>query len=761
MMVVVFVAMLAACGQGRGGDAWAPLDNGSLSIAPGTALDFSPFADQSPAGNHGRLIVNARGELAFASTPNTAVRFLSVALVPPAALRRWTDEDIDAYATAVVRQGFNMVRFHLFDEFLSGSDEGPHLRDGVATPYSLPAAAEITFDRRALDRFHRLLAGLKARGVYWNLDLMTSFIGFSNRERPHVNEAGGFNTKVQLFTNEAFRANWVAGVRLLLDTTNPHTGLPLRDDLALALCSCLNEQDILLRERDYATEFNPVWHAFLAKKYGTYAALRVAWQGRCGEAALTAEGNFSSVPPIGREALANSPAGRDMAWCCSEMECEMTRFYCRELKAIGFQGLVSNWNMRAHLGTTRARCLMPVVTMNTYHAHPVYGAVTTVDQRSALAGGGLGLKHIAMTRLLDRPFVNTESGIVFWNPFRHEQGLLFGAGAALQGWSCLTGFNGQVATTGNPIKCFDLASDPIGRASEVTEAFAFRRGDVAASTHTAAIAVTDAFIADGRGMRGIDDELSRLWAICRTGITYGTPLVAQDCDLVVSPDATSALGGSLGFTTVDNAKGTARITAITDALRQRGVLGPANRTDPFAGRYESDTGQILLDTGAGGEIRVITERLEGAVVKRDAKVTLRGLTIHRSTVPASVTLIAIDGNQPLRLSRRLLLIIATDARNTGMTFTDTAANGVSNWGDLPVRVQTGTFTVTIARDTVGVPSAYALRLDGTRADKLPIGVRQSEWQLDIDTAGIPGAGPTPFYEIVVADHPSANGPARP
>ena len=62
MMVVVFVAMLAACGQGRGGDAWTPLDNGSLSIAPGTALDFSPFADQSPAGNHGRLIVNARGE---------------------------------------------------------------------------------------------------------------------------------------------------------------------------------------------------------------------------------------------------------------------------------------------------------------------------------------------------------------------------------------------------------------------------------------------------------------------------------------------------------------------------------------------------------------------------------------------------------------------------------------------------------------------------------------------------------------------------
>ena len=740
---------------------WAPIDTGSLYVQPGSALDFTPFADLSPAGGHGRVIVNERGELAFASHPSTPVRFLSVAHVPPYALRHWSDEDIDDYADAVVRQGYNMVRFHIFDEFLGGSEMGPQLTKRAPERYTLPEAPDdVRFEVRALDRLLRLLAALKARGVYWNMDLMTSYIGFSNTERHYTQHMGGYNTKVQMFVNLNFRANWRAGVIKLLGTRNPHTGLLLKDDPALAIVSCLNEQDILLRERDYGTELNPAWHAFLRQKYGTFEAVRTAWGGVCGDIKLPETGEISDLPPISKVALTNTPAGRDMAWCCGELEVEMSRFFLETLRELGFPGLVSNWNMRVHIGTSRARALFPVVTMNTYHAHPLYGERTIVDPSSALSGGGTSFKHIATSRLLDRPFLNTELGIVYWNPFRHEQGLLFGAGAALQGWSGLTGFCNQIVESGDPLKCFATGSDPVIRAAELVEAFAFRRGDVATSRHAIEIPLTDGFIAAGNAMVGIDDELSRLWPLCRIGVTYGEPKADFGKVLSIAPDKTSTIGGSLMFSTVESSDSVSRMETLVAELRRLNVLGPENSTDPRKGILQSDTGQITLDTGAGGEMTVRTRRLEGAVLKSRSSLDIDAVKIRRCSVPASITLVSIDGDNDIRSASRLLLVFSTDARNTGMKFSDARESEVSDWGKLPVVIRTGSLALTISRAEAGRKAkAYALKLNGDRAGEIPVRVANNRWELTIDTSNPTSAGPTPFYEIEVEPETAASAPA--
>jgi len=732
---------------------WAPVDTGSLYVKAGTALDFTPFSDPEPAGSRGRVIVNETGELVFASQPDKPVRFLSVALVPSYAMSRWTDDDVGEYADAVVRQGYNMVRFHIFDEFLCGSEMGPQLKTGLVDRYTLPETPDaIRFVPQALDGFYNLLAALKKRGVYWNIDLMTSYIGYSNGQRPYVKHMGGFNTKVQMFTNPNFRANWKAAAGVLLNGVNPYTGLALKDDPAFALASCLNEQDILLRERDYGRELDSVWHAFLTTKYGTYEKLYAAWEGKCGTEPLPKTGTIDQVPPISKVALTDTPAGRDMAWCCGDMESEMSRFYLEALRELGFPGLASNWNMRTHLGTTRARALFPVVTINTYHAHPIYGKTTDVDQTSALAGGGTSFKHISMTRLLDRPFVNTELGVVFWNPYRHEQGPLFGAGAALQNWSALTGFCRQVVEAGDPIQCFSTGSDPVIRAAELVEAFAFRRGDVTASPHTIEIPVTDEFIKSGHGMAGIDDELSRLWILCRVGITYGAKRSDFSRVLSVSPDKTSAIGGGLMFSTVENSKSVTRLSAIVDRLRELNVLSPQNKTNPAAGIFESDTGQITLDTGSGGEMQVRTPRLECGVLKKHSMMKLDALTINRCSVPAAVSMISIDGTRDLRTARRLLLVFSTDARNSDMKFADQNESALIEWGTFPVLVRTGRLAISLDRS---IPDeevrAYALNLNGERAGTIPIRSDGERLFLDIDTARLEKSGATPFFEIVVED----------
>lgn len=749
---------------------WRPLATGALHVVPGSALDFSPFSDRSPAGTHGRATVNERGELVFASRPDEPIRFLSLQWIPPRyEFSHLTDAQLADYADAIVRQGYNLVRFHFLDDYLSGNTRAPALKRSTQ-PVLLDRPEDIAWDPRALDRVHRFLFELKRRGVYWNVDLMTSFVGFANGAAQHAGivTGDGFNTKVQLYVNPAYRANWRAGVTRLLDDLNPYTGMALKDDPALALVSCLNEQEILIPHRDYGKSLDPAWHVYLKNRYGTYAALHSAWRGRCGEAEIPApadvaaregEGAFDSVPSIDARALADTPAGRDMARACGEIEAEMSAFYLKTLREAGFDGLVSNWNMRTRIGTVPARALFPAITMNSYHAHPHLGERTTIDPRSSLASGGASFKNQAVARFLDRPFVNTEFGHVFWNSFRHEQGLLHGAGAALQGWSGLTAHTGQVVASGAPLSPFNVGDDPVLRASELVAAFLFRRGDVAPSPHRVEIPLSDEFIyGGGRALHALDDELSRLWMLCRVGIAYGERRAASGPHLVVSPEKTVSIGGDQMSSTVDGAalENGGRLVSTARRLRELGVLGPENRTDPGAGLLQSDTGELTIDTSAGGEFFVRTPRFEGAVLKADRALRLGALSIERCTQPASVSLVSIDPRPAatLRTASRLLLVLATDARNHRMRLEGEREDVLLDNGTLPVLVRTASLEVRLARPGLSASApervrAFALHLNGERGEELPVVVGSEEISLIVDTGRLSKTGPTPFFEIVI------------
>jgi hypothetical protein len=741
---------------------WRPIDSSELHIHPGSALDFTPFAERSPAGAQGRVVVNPRGELVLARKPDQPLRFLSLQWLPPRyEFSDLTDAQIAAQADAIARQGYNLIRLHFLDDFINGNAKAASLKNPPLP--ELPQRPEdIRWDERAIDRVRLFLAELKKRGVYWNVDLMTSFVGYTNGTLQYGGTVSKspFHTKAQLYVNPSYRANWRVAVTRLLTEVNPYTGLALKDDPALALASCLNEQEILIPERKYGSTLDPVWHQYLKKKYGTYAALHKAWNGRCGDRALPAPdpanpASFAQVPSIDPVALTNTPAGLDMAKACGEMEYEVSGFYLRTLQEIGYTGLVSNWNMRTRIGTVPARSLFPVVTMNSYHAHPHFGAHTTVEQRSALAMGGNSFKGQALARFLDRPFINTEYNLVFWNRFRHEQGLLHGAGAALQGWNGLTCHATQVVASGAPITSFNIGDDPILRASELVTAFVFRRGDVSPSPHTIEIPLTDEFIYQGgRALRALDDELSRLWTLCRVGITYGEKRFNYPTVLSVSPDKTSSISGSQMFSTVESSDTTARLTGIATKLRELKVLAPGNITNPGAGILQSDTGQVTLNTAAGGELFIRTPRLEGAVLKTDHRVSLGALTIEECTRPAAITLISLDpaSDATLRTARRLLLVLATDARNSNMRLSGKDENTLDDIGTLPVLVRTTRLKLSLDRPGLSSGKSvhvYALKLNGERAEEVSATIGAGTLTLDLDTQNLTVAGPTPFYEIVL------------
>lgn len=100
------------------------------------------------------------------------------------------------------------------------------------------------------------------------------------------------------------------------------------------------------------------------------------------------------------------------------------------------------------------------------------------------------------------------------------------------------------------------------------------------------------------------------------------------------------------------------------------MLAAENRTDIASGFYESDTGQVLLDRRAG-QLRVSTPATEAAAFSSLREpIDLGLMRIGRADGNGLVALSAIDPEGKLSESRRLLLILATDAQNTGMIFRD-------------------------------------------------------------------------------------------
>ena len=187
--------------------------------------------------------------------------------------------------------------------------------------------------------------------------------------------------------------------------------------------------------------------------------------------------------------------------------------------------------------------------------------------------------------------------------------------------------------------------------------------------------------------------------------------------------------------------------AEVDALKKAGVLSHNNRTDPTKGLFESDTGQLLLNAPSR-QLRVITPRLEGACLDpatMPGRLTLGQLTIESTSVPASVTAIAVD-DRPLVESRRILLVYATDALNSGMTFPSVERETLVTLGRAPALLRTGQIKMALTGRHVAAMKLWALGLDGRRRESLAVIANGDSLSVMIDTSQLKSA--TSFFEAV-------------
>lgn len=714
----------------KAGKEWKPLPVRRQGIVAGSALDRSFLNPPHRAGEFGRVVAGKSGRLEFEKRPGVPVRFFASAdgldtfcgrgPVPP----ELTDkQQIREYVRQLRLHGYNMVRLH-----------------GVDLPLMRGVKEKGAYNKKFLDRLDYFIYLLKENGIYLNLDGMKSLIGYTPGN-PYAKDAR--NYKLEIYTDPEVRRNWEWGLDLLLSHENPYTRTKLADDPVLAIVVGYNEQDFaFLRDYDFSA-FLPAWQAFLKRKYGTPDALRKAWK-------TAAPADFSKLPPF-RIADLRSLHGADLAEFLTGTEREMTRWYRNVLRKAGYRGLVSNFNMNKQYRAMLSRSESDLVTMNSYHAHPSnYNQPgSSIMQTSSIADAGNQVRGIISSAICSKPFVITEHGHAFWNRYRYEQAFVTGAYAAFQGLDGLTAFAQPVSVqTTSYINPFNIRFDPIGRVQEFLTAFLFLRGDVREAEHLCRIPVSEKEIyAERLFDESPSSRQSRLALLTkfRMDPAPGQPLKNGEIRVPRSGSSGMILGAA--FSSIGENTGSPEgLDGTIRMLKTRGILKPENRTDPEKGIYESSTGELYMNAPKH-YMQIVTPRFEGICGEAGTTAKLPSLEVLAMSVRGCLALTGTDGGKTIADASRMVLVFATDARNSGMSFSDPDGCVLRNNGKAPVLVRTGTFKVKILCGTADTVRVYALRDDGSRLRKLPFR-RDGKWiELPVNTASF-GAEVPLCFEII-------------
>lgn len=709
MRSLLAVALIMLSSLGAMAQDWLAVRETTLEVAPGSPLDFSTILPNGPINAQRRIII-ANGRFAMSDRPDQPAPLLCASLAWSPASGGFPDHDsADRYARQLAMHGYNVARLHFTESALMFGRQD-----------------DFDFDPDMLDRIHYLMAALKREGISWIVDGMTSARGGLGGYDDRWDGKGDLKQSVLL--QDSGLQHWQRLQQAILGRVNPYTGIAPIADPALALIVLVNEGglefDSIVAEGQGGGTYSPMittaFNAWLRQRYADSAALAAAWGGLGWGESLE---NGSIGLPTNR--YAPSPRYRDVQRFFIDAETAGTAAMSATLRAMGYQGAISNYNNWPILQANVSRRDLEAVTMNIYFDWVSgYAPGTRIEQQSSIAKGLDYIRLAASTRRLGKPFLLTEYDHLFWNSYRYEAGLAVPAFAAFQGWDglCRHGHGpivlryGEDAPHKQKMLPYAIALDPVARAGETLAALLFRRGDVAPS------AISIAFATDGE-----------------SGL--GPSIAAREPEDLTGLMALGAIGLQEGAQTgVPVDRSSTSFAAMVAELRRDGAIGQRIVDALGEGRYESDTGQIVV-VPAQRLMQLVTPRtVAAAFAALDTPLELGPVTLRASATPALFALSALD-DLDLASSRRILVILATDARNSDMRFADAAAREIVDFGHLPVLIRPG--SVSFDLNGTGPWRIAPVGLDGVVGDGLAAGTGRMELTLDNGTP----AGPTTYFVI--------------
>ncbi|HEY8024408.1 MAG TPA: hypothetical protein VIF60_07575 [Burkholderiaceae bacterium] len=738
---------------------WLPVKDGSLVIGDGSILDFSSLAPP-PKQITARLIVNPKGYFATEDKPQKEQRFLMASLGFGAATGSFPDHaTADLYARQLRVHGYNMARVDFVEDTLM---TGRH--------------ADFDFDPEQFDRFHYLLSALKNQGIYYMLNGLSSGNGaYGDVAERWVDK---HHLKLGVFYDADAQAHWKTLMQKMLGTKNPYGDIAPLDDPAMAGLIMVNEGGLaFLTHSAIPDVLRPAFNAWLARKYGNTAAMAKVWGGEIGNGEALESKNVA----FPKADAWTSHRMSDTQQFFTDLEKSTADWMSAYMHQLGYRGLLTAYDNWLSPSANYSRGQFDWIDLHNYYAEPsnFIAPGSVMRQDSMFGGGAKYIAELAANRHIGKAFTVSEYGQVFWNKYRRESALAIPAYAAFQQWSMICQHAGAImlsygATGGrkDAIYPFMIGLDPIARADETLAALLFLRGDVAPARHMLGVKLDPHFAYDDNPLLGsIPFDIARAGLVSGIGIdeqgrlegsgkyeaqiqpgsvdlkVAGKGLVAGDQGMLGKLDSVAQqFAGRLGAKAAKNeALSATRFDGRAGAMRSAGLLPANNATSASDGIYQTDTGEVILDS-QHKRMTVVTPRTEAVVFDDPQAIALDRLIVEQSDGPALVSISAMDG-APLQSSGRMLLIVATDARNSGMQFADAAETTLQKLGKLPVQMRTIVVKLKLRNTNAAHLKVFSDTLRGARGDAIAVTHDADSISFVLDTSKL-SHGPTTYFEVV-------------
>ncbi|MEK6793370.1 MAG: LamG-like jellyroll fold domain-containing protein [Spirochaetota bacterium] len=737
---------------------WKPFQFTNDFVLPGSALDWSRLVAEGPAGRWGRVRLGAKGGFEFTDRPGERIIFrgaavwLSKLLYPTERLLPYCASNenfldkrvIDSYVDEWRRRGFNLLRIDSIEETLR--------RDVEARP-------DFEMNPIQLDRLDYLISRLKQNGIYLYLDACQDWGGYQQNAGPSWEYKNPQSIKTdlrpKLFVDEGgSRKIWATGVRNFLTRTNRYTGTRLIDDPVLAVLNPYNEQDGSLSYHAFSPDWQKVWQDWLKRNVHDEAGLRAALTDEAGKCWLASGEDIGHLEASMKMLSEKNPRGLLMTRFLLAVETEMSQWYARTLRGLGYRGVLSAvYDVRKNLHYAPLRTLGDVVSQHGYYGVPMD---RRMQQGSSLRSKLDYLTSIAATRLVDRPFLVTEYKHGWWNRYHYEEGLAAGALFALQDYDMMIAHCDPVyrSRVGIP-HAYVIGPDPVARAAELLTGFIFANRAVSQSTNLLCLQVQEKDLLEQAALSGsaINTQQANLSLVARFGIAFeglpGSPWATRKTAvraLIPLAGGSEVLSTMLASTALENTGREFDADAFTENLKRAGILNRDNRTRPKEGRFESDTGEIYL-SARENLLTVQAPQCIGFNAEAGQKQKLGPVMFEGSTVRAGVAIVSLD-RVPIPRSHRLLVFYLTDSQNTGATYDSDDCVQQLKGGGNPVLLRTGRLAFALEHEQSEKMRAWALGATGERVVVLPLTQTDGKLRLEVDTARL-ACGPTTFFEIAL------------
>lgn len=737
--ILSFLIFLAQAAFAMEPEAWLPLREKALAVAPGSALDFSSLVLAGPAGRHGWARVLPGGHIGFEKRL-TAQRFFAASLTFLPLNGGVPDHsDSDQLVEQLHRTGYNLVRLHFVDaQMMSGQNK------------------DFDFNATQLDRLQYLLSALSRSGIYWLADGLTSDNAAWGDVQSH-RWVKKYRAKLDLLTTEAGYQHWATLVQRLWGTQNPYTGIaPINDPAMLGLI-LVNEGSLgylaTIDGNRYSAALAPLFKSWLRERYKTDALLKTAWGNE-----LQVDERLATFVHLPTTVRGRTMRDTDFARFAIDLEGKAYTRMTTHVRNLGFGGLTTAFNNWSFVNADMTRSGLQWVDMHSYQASPTnHGQVgSRIDQSSVHSNVARYVRELTNTRQFGKPFSVSEYGQPFWNQWRHESAVLLPAIAALQDWDMICQFaempiqqdyGPSLFTRRKAIYPYGIGADPIARAGERLAALLFQRGDVLPSHGRIRLHInSENVLKRSGGWEQVPEGLSRFGLVSAIGLDFG-PLPAKKVRGELSIDLTGPRPAWLSRLESILVKGGVDSLATgIDALRDAGIVDMDNASRPQDRFYQSATNQLTVDSG-NNLIKLVSERSSVLVLRAGTNTTAGPLEVSGLSRPALVALSSLD-MQPLGRSQRLLLWVLTDAVNDGMTFTDAERTTIRTIGHLPPVVRPVAATIRIEHSNAARLRVWPLSLAGERRSPMQLEASGGVVQLKLNTAALP-EGPALLYEIAI------------